>query len=321
MKVQKKINLNASGPAQRAWAIMTPKQRAKLKKTYKQDPDKDGVPTGFDCRPHNPKKQEAFLPADQKYAYSHTSVPIKSTVKTLGEGTNGIILPVKDNKRFVVKIDKSGAWNSTKSEMAFYKKHSMSRLPLIIPQKSVKVGNQRAVLKPVVKPVVEPGNYVKSEKIFTRSRLEQLRQDIITLSYKGFIFADGLQLGIDKSNRLLQFDTGAMKHVTPITGSGINNKPFVENNKEWRGLLRALGKSVSEFGQIERVPILDTVYKARNRVISNKTKPPKPTISRYPSVPHSKIPSSKTLKKSTSTSSKHNKNTRNKSKSSKKRSC
>ncbi len=271
-KSEKRPSPNASVAAQKAWALLTPAQKAVLKKRYRQDPDRDGVPTGYDCRPYDPKKQEAFLPEDQAYIKTHPIVPIKrkgSRERLLGEGTNGYVLGVAGNSRVALKVGKSEAWNDLKSEARFYKKHQMSKLPLMIPLKEVKTDKgEYAVLKPIVKPIAEPG-YVKNKSAFTDQRLEELRQKIIKLSYRGYIFSDGLQLGIDKAGRLLQFDTGAMKRVH--SKSGISNKPFEENNIEWKTLLKKLGKSTSKYGKIERTTLLDHYYTPKKQLTTSVT--------------------------------------------------
>lgn len=276
---KKRPSKNASVAAQRAWAIMTERQRNEIRKRYRQDPDKDGVPTGYDCRPYNPKKQESFLPADMEYIKSHPVVPVRrinERAVELGSGRNGTVVKIKDNDRLVLKIGKDLAWSPLKSEANFHKKHDMEKLPLITPMKTVKTDKGKyALIKPTVKPLLEPGSEVKNKSKFTDARLAALKKKIIELSYKGFIFDDGLQLGLDKANRLLQFDIGDMVYMKPRKNS-INNIPFRENNKHWKNMLEALGKSPEKYGLIVRSEVLDKKYiqKPAPRVKKPVTKRP-----------------------------------------------
>ena len=262
-KTNRKPNKNATVAAQRAWALLTKKQKDQLRKRYKQDPDRDNVPTGYDCRPYNPKKQESFLHADMEYIKSHPVVPVRrinERAVELGSGRNGTVVKIKDNDRLVLKIGKDLAWSPLKSEANFHKKHNMEKLPLITPMKTVKTDKGKyALIKPTVKPLLEPGSEVKNKSKFTDARLAALKKKIIELSYKGFIFDDGLQLGLDKANRLLQFDIGDMVYMKPRKNS-INNIPFRENNKHWKNMLEALGKSPEKYGLIVRSEALDQKF-------------------------------------------------------------
>lgn len=280
---KKRPSKNASVAAQRAWAIMTERQRNEIRKRYRQDPDKDGVPTGYDCRPYNPKKQESFLPADMEYIKSHPVVPVRrinEKAVELGSGRNGTVLKIKDNDRLVLKVGKDLAWSPIKTEANFHKKHSMEKLPLVTPLKTVKTDKGKyAIIKPMVKPILEPGNEVKNKSKFTDSRLATLRKKIIELSYKGFILDDGLQLGIDKANRILQFDIGDMVFMKPRKNS-INNIPFRENNRHWKNMLEALGKSPEKYGLIARSEALDQKFMIKSKPVVKKVKPKNTKISK-----------------------------------------
>ena len=251
---------NASILAQKTWNAFP----AKLKRELKQNlPNHDGdrVPTGFDCRPLNKRKQESFLPEDAKYIKGKTTVTPTSNV--IGRGTNGIIMPVRGNKNLIVKVERSAAWSPVDEEGEFFVKNKLFKEPLFIPTKAVNIGKsgKTGLLRPAVAPIVEPGYKIRSEneKALTNQKLKELRAKIIDLSYKGYVFADGLQLGVDKAGRILQFDIGAVKRYKPQIGK-INNDPFEENDEEWGKLLWKLDKKRSTFGEIKRTPALDKKY-------------------------------------------------------------
>lgn len=58
-------NPNASTARQKLWASFSTSKKLQLRKTMK-DTDEDGVPDFFDCRPHNPYRQED-RPAQMTY--------------------------------------------------------------------------------------------------------------------------------------------------------------------------------------------------------------------------------------------------------------
>lgn len=251
---------NASIDAQKAWAKMPEKLRKELRGQL-PDHDKDKVPTGFDCRPLNKKKQESFLPEDAQYIKGKSTVTPLSNV--LGTGSNGVVVPVKGNKNLIVKVERSAAWSPVDEEGEFFNKNKLEKEPLFIPTKAINIDSSRktGLLRPAIKPIVEPGYEIRheNERALTNQKLKELRSKIVELSYKGYIFADGLQLGVDRAGRILQFDIGAIKRVKTQSGK-INNEPFNENNYEWNRLLYKLDRKASTFGEIKRTPALDKKY-------------------------------------------------------------
>ncbi|MDW5550737.1 hypothetical protein [Methanosarcina sp.] len=100
---------------------------------------------------------------------------------------------------------------------------------------------------------------MKAPSAFTDTRLKTIRAKLIKRSYLGYMLYDRLQIGIDKDNRVLQFDTGAMKYTAPKKGQ-INKRPFTINNKEWLFLLKKIHKNPEKYGLIERNSRMDNYY-------------------------------------------------------------
>ncbi len=253
---------NASATAQRAWLRFPPTLQRELRKQL-PDQDGDGVPGGFDCRPYDKKRQESFLPDDQKVITSLSQVQIGA--RPLGKGTNGTVYPIKGNKNLVVKVTHAVDSQATTVEEEYgdYAKYKLLKLPLFIPTKKVTVTgvagknkNVTGLLRPVVTPIIEP-MVVKNAKLLTDSRLSELRNKIVILSYKGFVFRDGYQIGLDRAGRLLIFDTGliAQRKISPSNICSI----FEQNNIEWQDLASRIGKA-GKIGKIARAPELDKKY-------------------------------------------------------------
>jgi hypothetical protein len=140
--------------------------------------------------------------------------------------------------------------------------NKLAREPLFVPTKPVKIKgtSKTGLLRPIITPIIEPSYHIVENNIhlLTDSKLKQLREKLIELSYKGYAFTDGLQLGADKQGRILQFDLGSMRKFMR------NGKPtaaaFTVNNNEWRALLRHLKKSFKTYGLVQRTPELDKKY-------------------------------------------------------------
>jgi hypothetical protein len=278
MILTKRKSSNASTAAQRAWAILTPKQKAILLKRYRQDPDKDGVPTGFDCQPYNKKKQESFAPDDLKWITANKI----ETDRKIGSGMIGDVATVKGNKNLIVKTvtklrkpnkntprdviqcaSRAADFRKTAfdAEIRFYEKNHMYKEPLIIPSKHIALAgtNEIGIVRPVVKPVVDPSTgRLKNKNLVTEKMLLDAQRKLTILSYKGYIFSDGLQLGIDKTGKLLQFDVGQMKKINNSRGK-ISNIPFKHNNVVWLQFIQKFKKYL-KVGPIERTQTLDKKY-------------------------------------------------------------
>jgi hypothetical protein len=253
--MKKKIQ-NASKPAQKAWHNFPGMLKSELRRVL-PDSDHDGVPNGFDCHPKNKRKQEEFLQQDEQYLDSH---PLVKMGKFLGKGCVGQVREIRGNPNLVVKTvrsyegkegedvvesirDGKFATKELKVEANFFTKNKLEKEPLFIPTRVVKIGPEKklGLIHPKVHDRVEyyPHFHIEGKNgksAFTPSRLKTLRQHIIDLSYKGFVFVDGLQIGVDDAGRILQYDIGFMQRDKP--GS---DRPFEVNNVHWQ-------EFISEFG-------------------------------------------------------------------------
>jgi len=236
---------NASIADQKAWAMMPKNAKLRLSKRLR-NADGDRVPDGYDCRIRDRSRQEAFLPADQKIVGKLKSV---KPGKLISHGGAGNVSTVENLPGFVVKtpVTKKDSYYSPERkdgfdrERRFYKKHDLIDEPLFIPTKEVKLGNKVGLLRPSVTVISEP-NRIMPRKItskITDKQLEIMRQKIIKLSMKGYLFYDGFQIGIDKAGRLLEYDCGEMVKTT-------SRDAFSVNNQEWLYFLTRIGKAKTE---------------------------------------------------------------------------
>lgn len=236
---------NASLADQKAWAMMPRSAKQRLSKRLR-NADGDRVPDGYDCRIRDMHRQEAFLPADQKIVGKLKSV---KAGKLISHGGAGNVSTVVGLDGFVVKtpVTKADSYYSKErkagfdNERRFYAKHDLIDEPLFIPTKEVKIGRQTGLLRPTVTVISEP-NRVISRKItskITDKQLEIMRQKLIKLSMKGYLFYDGLQIGFDKSGRLLEYDCGEMEKTSAKDAFGVNNQ-------EWLYFLTRIGKAKTE---------------------------------------------------------------------------
>jgi hypothetical protein len=250
----------ASVLAQKTWQGFPGILKTELRKNL-LDSDKDKVPNGFDCRPLNPKKQESFLPQDQLYLNAHASV--RPTKKVLGTGVVGAVSPIKGSDRLIIKMVRSykGATDvvsnirdgkfanrELKKEANDFEKYKLDKEPLFIPTKSVNVDGKLGLVRPKVTILTEyyPEFKVFHKELLTDARLTKLRNDLIALSYKGFVFSDGLQIGIDDAGRILLYDIGFIQKDRPRS-----DRAFEVNNMHWQELLAKLGKK-GKFGPITK---------------------------------------------------------------------
>lgn len=248
---------NASIADQKAWQLLPSNTKRRLSNKLK-NADGDKIPDGYDCRFRDKLRQESFLPADQKLIKNLKTV---KPGKLLSHGGAGNVNTVEGLPGFVVKtpVNKANSYydrdraDGFEYERKFYSKHKLLDEPLFIPTKEVKIGNKSALLRPTVTVISEPNRDI-SRKITNKvsnAQLEIMRQKIIQLSNRGYMFYDGFQIGIDSSGRLLAYDCGEMMIVTA-------KQALAYNNKEWLYFLIHIGKArtdeeaAAKYGRIKR---------------------------------------------------------------------
>jgi hypothetical protein len=267
MPTKKKLT-NASPAMQKKWHDLS----GMLKNTLRRelpDRDRDGVPNKFDCHPQNKRKQEEFLPKDLAFLDSHPRVQMG---KFLGKGCVGQVRTIKGAPNLIIKTvrsyegkegldvvadirDGKFATKELKKEADYFKKYHLEKEPVFVPTRAVKIGPNKklGLIRPKLHILVEyyPHFHINNKDKITPSQLKRLRQQLVDLSYKGFVFVDGLQLGVDDTGRIEQYDLGFMERDKP--GS---DRPFEVNNVHWQefiaefpGGARVYGSIVKEAGK------------------------------------------------------------------------
>ena len=214
-------------------------------------------------------RKAAFLPSQEAYARSHTNVELGDY---LGAGNYGAVFTVKGNPNMVVKVP-NGFENTypaglikppkgTISERRIrikknarfieregdtYEQHGFEGREFLVPTRKVNIGNNglfsrnyMGLLRPRLRVITDRDGLVdKSAAIrITRSQLEAMRQYLIQLTNEGYIFDDGLQVGIDSAGRLLIYDLGSVVK----SENKINNYGEQMNNMHWWNFLKTIGK-------------------------------------------------------------------------------
>ena len=198
-----------------------------------------------------------FLKIDDSYLKKHRKIIRENS--SIGMGKNGIVYRIKNNPRLVVKEDqdKMFSWDSIDDEMNAYKKMKLGKEPLFSPSREVKVSDgNRGIVRPIVRPIFDPNEQHK--KYFTPGFTDNLRKTITQLTYKGYVFGDGYQLGYDNSKRILQYDLGKLEKINPRDPDALNHA-FRINNFRWQHLGKLIGKS-GKIGRIEQTAQLDKLY-------------------------------------------------------------
>ena len=233
----------ASVCAQKAWQGFPVGVKKELRKTLK-DHDKDGVPNGFDCRPANRKKQESFLSSDSAYLRSNKSIIVPD--KYLGFGSTAVVYTVSGNPNLVIKIphgymdtgdsDRRNrieiiktCIGHLKDEYKLYTDYDLEHEALFTPTQLVQLPENDIGVGAIglLRPYVQ---VIKKGTNLTDKQIEALRQQLISISKKGLVLGNGLQLGIDKSGKILLYDIGMLRKGHP-------DGAFWSNGETWRNFL------------------------------------------------------------------------------------
>ena len=214
-----------------------------------------------------------FISKDKKFLSKNKIV---KTDTKLGKGDQGVVFTIKGNKDLVVKRDldpyDAVRDETIKQEYAFYKKNKLNNEKLFAPTKETHVNNNKTIglVHPKLKIIVSGGSKLNHPSLLTKTTLDKLRNQITILTYKGYVFPDGYQLGEDRLKRIMEYDFGGMYRVNPKNISSIN-RAFSINNECWQDLSDEMDRNL---GSIKRTASLDSVYfpKKENKVIP-KNKP------------------------------------------------
>ena len=207
-------------------------------------------------------RKAAFLPRDADFLNSNPTIKLGRSV---GAGFCGEVYSLKGNKNMVVKVPKHFTnscytepnerarnlrWRTgdIEEEAKVYQDFDLNNRPLFIPTHITKMTSSfdkreyPVLVRPRIDPVLidtRSGMQVnpKVDKKLTPSRLEQLRRDLIHISHMGIALADGMQLGMDQTGRILIYDAGRMARFPPGSGT-----PFDVNDNEWQEFLFTIGK-------------------------------------------------------------------------------
>jgi len=209
-------------------------------------------------------KRESFSPSDKAWLKSQKEIQLG---ERLGEGIAGEVFTIAGNDKLVIKVPrgyrKNNKFNQPEREYlvkhtqddilieaSFYNKHKLHNEDLFIPSKIVKLpkrqslGNRKVfgIVRPRIEQLTEGGSGRVSDSIkkkLTRAVMEDIRKKVIQLSHKGYIFYDGLQLGITSQGKPYLYDLGA------ISKREDEMRAFATNEAMWEAFLVNVGKAKS----------------------------------------------------------------------------
>lgn len=224
-------------------------------------------------------KRESFLPSDKEWLAGNPKISLGNK---LGEGRNGAVYEIKGNPNLVGKVPRGFAAEDkyTNRDMdgrtmwgrmgiaEEYKSHlnqGLEKQPLFTPTIEFNLGvktRSGKLYKGLIRPKVTVINdntisqRLSNATKITRSQLEKIRQALIKWSEQGLYMFDGLQIGIDRVGRPIQYDAGFLKRSTV-------NEAFENNNKQWLNFLGDIGilqtrrksevsRVLEEYGSVEK---------------------------------------------------------------------
>ena len=223
----------------------------------------------------NRRRQDNFSPTDEAYLSSMTGVRLG---KKIGEGFYADVHDLEGNEDFVVKVPKfffgdQSTYQLSKKEhkrlveeksknvngeAEFYRSNDLNNKELFIPTKVVSIPHDKnpkkkctALIRPKVTYVNKQPKDVVAYNVrnLTDSQLIDLRKKLTKLSAEGFVVLDSLQVGFDKSGRLVIFDAGDIGKFP----RGCRETARV-NNERWEMFLQRIGKggqdNIEKYGKI-----------------------------------------------------------------------
>lgn len=161
----------------------------------------------------------------------------------VGSGSVGDVYGIQDNPNLVAKVATglvnkgiNDPWVKIARKDLFKEwsrgdSFSANREPLMTPTKSMPIKGRYTDEGRPVYALVRPRVKGIWKMNVTDSMVEQIRRKLISLTDKGFMFTDGIQLGLDRANRPLVFDMGDVELANDI------DEAYDINNTRWKQFL------------------------------------------------------------------------------------
>lgn len=210
-------------------------------------PKKKLTPKSIASRP----RKEAFMPSDLAYLRKKSSIILGDHV---GSGSVGDVYGVQDNPNLVAKVATGLVNKGVNDPWVKVARHELfnewsradsygaNKQPLMTPTKAMPIkGRYTDEGKPVYALVRPRVKGIWKAKV-TDSMIEQIRRKLISLTEDGFMFTDGLQIGLDRAGRPLVFDLGDVELANSI------QEAYFTNNAMWKLFLEDdLNKNTDEY--------------------------------------------------------------------------
>jgi hypothetical protein len=196
-------------------------------------------------------RKEAFLPSDLAYIKNKSSIILGGMV---GGGSVGDVYNIQDNPNLVAKVATGLVNKGVNDPMVKIARkelfnewskgdgYSANRQHLMIPTKAIPIKNRYTDEGKPVYALVRPKVTGIWKVKVTDSMIEQIRRKLISLTEDGFMFTDGLQIGLDRTGRPLVFDMGDVELAGSI------QEAYFTNNAMWKLFLEEdLGKDTDQY--------------------------------------------------------------------------